>query len=117
MVDIKELLRTYVMLNDPNVREITTKFGAVILGLGVATLAVWGVVSLAEDDPASQQPQASTADGEDASGEEDQTPTETECVDASKADAWSQEHKWILLSNRLLDVDERGDQVCFTYET
>lgn len=106
MVDIKELMRTYVFLNDPDVKEVTTKFGAVIVALGVASLAVWGSVAFFADDQA-PEPTASTANDD----------TATDCVHESEADDWRQEHQDVLLSNRLVETEQVGDEVCFTYQT
>lgn len=110
MVDIKELMRTYVVINDPNVKEVTTKFGALFLGLGVATLGVWGMVTLAGSEDVSQ-PQAAEGDGgQTLAGDQSR-----DCVPAEQADEWRQDNADVLLSNRLIDEEETGDYVCFTY--
>lgn len=107
MVDIKELMRTYVALNDPNVKDITRKFGAVILGLGLASLAVWGAVAFFGEDSAPTQPQAETADEN----------TETECVPEDEASDWRQENQDLILADKIESVHSEGDEVCYTYRT
>lgn len=112
MVDIKELMQTYVFLNDPNVKEITTKFGMVVLGLGLATLGIWGAVTLVQGGPGAADTTAGTADD---GGSQAGADTTKDCVRAEDADAWRAEHASIVSSDRLLDVEASGDWVCFTY--
>lgn len=111
MVDIKELMQRYAILNNPDVREITTMFGALIVGLGIMGLAVAGAVTWAQDGGA---PDATAAHADNDS--EPQLGDETkDCVLQENADEWREEHSAVLMSNRLLDVEEMGDRVCFTY--
>lgn len=112
MVDIKELMRTYVFINDPNVKEVTTKFGILLAGLGVATLGVWGLVTVAEDDPVTDPHAAETDDGSDGEAAAD---TQKDCVHEDDADDWRDEHADLLLSGNLLKEEQNGDYVCFTY--
>lgn len=112
MVDIKELMRTYVALNDPDVRDITRKFGAVIVGLGLATVAVWGSVAFFSDDPSLNDPAATSADTGSQDGGDQLV---TECVTEDEADDWRQEHQDLILANQIESVNQEGDEVCYTY--
>lgn len=112
MVDIKELMRTYVFINDPNVKEVTTKFGVALLALGVVGIGVAGVVTMAEDDSPAET-QASEADG--GSGGELATNQTRDCVQEEDADEWRQDNADVLLSNRLISEEASGDWVCFIY--
>lgn len=114
MVDIKELMRTYAVINNPKVKEVTTKFGVLLVGLGVATLGVWGMVTLAEDDPTADTHAASS---DDAGSQELAGEQTRDCVPEEDADDWRQEHAEVLLSGRLIDEETSGDYVCFTYTT
>lgn len=109
MVDIKELMRTYVFLNDPNVKEITTKFGALLLAIGAIAALVWVSAGLAGDQPTSaEDPAASTSDEADAYANE-------ECMPEEDLEAWKQDHADVVLSG---DYDVRTvdtSTVCVRY--
>jgi hypothetical protein len=106
MVDIQELMRTYVFLNDPDVKEVTTKFGALVLGITVVALGAWaGVTYLGGDD-------ASTG-GEAYADASDSSETEQTCVDESNTDEWKADNPETL--ERLIDVQETDGEVCYTY--
>lgn len=112
MVDIKDLMRTYVFINDPNVKEVTTKFGILLVGLGLATLGVWGLVTIAEEDPVADTQAAGTDDSSDDELAGDQ---HRDCVHEDDADEWRNDNQDLLLSGNLLDEEQSGDYVCFTY--
>jgi len=119
-VDIKELMRTYVFLNDPDVKEVTTKFGIVLVGVAVVAAGAWAGVNYAGSD-SSSSPTASQADGSgdgsgtaDASDGEDHG-METECTDEDQAREWQMDNPEKL--ERTITVEERDGQVCYTYAT
>lgn len=115
MVDIEEIMQRYVFLNDPNVKELTTKFGMIVVGLGLMTVAVAGAVTWAGDDGGgSGDVEASYADGQDHSDKEAGDEVQ-DCVPTEHADAWRKAHDDVLMENRLLDTEESGDWICFTY--
>lgn len=111
-MDIKDLLRTYVFPNDPNVEEITTQFGMILGGLGLATAAVWGSVVLAGDGDV---PSPHAAEAEDEHPDAELGDEVQDCVPEHEAYEWKQDHDDVLMSNRLLDVEETGGWVCYTY--
>lgn len=113
LVDIEEIMQRYVFLNDPNVKEITMKFGGVIVGLGLLTVAAIGLVTLA-DDAGGPDARSAYAGGQDHSDKEAGDEVQ-DCVPADESDAWRQAHDDVLMENRLLDVDESGGFVCYTY--
>lgn len=84
------------------------------LGLGLATLAVWGGVTVFDGGADVQDTHAGTSEGDGSDGEL-AAETTKDCVPEDEADAWRQEHSSILLADRLLAVEESGDWVCFTY--
>jgi hypothetical protein len=112
LVDIKELVQTYAVINNPKVKEVTTKFGALLLGLGVATLGVWGMVTLAEEDTADDAYAASSGETSDEQLASDQV---RDCVPEERADAWRQDNADVILSDRLISTETSGDYVCFIY--
>lgn len=89
MVDIKELMRTYVFINDPDVKEVTTKFGVALIALGAIAALTWGAVNYASQaGPAAvEEPTAATGDYE-----------EKECMSADELTTWKQDHQSIVLS-------------------
>lgn len=102
-VDIKNMVRTFVFLNDPRVKQVTTKFLAVALTLGALfALYAWSVT-----DP------TAPADGAE-------TPTAAEawpqyqCMHASAFAAWVEEHPQHEVRDAELQPD--GQTVCFWYE-
>jgi hypothetical protein len=110
LIDIKELLQTYAVINDPNVKEVTTKFAVLLVGLGVAGFAAWGLVGLDEDEAQPAGPTAASNQDADLAGDRLQ-----DCVPQEEADEWRDEHAEIFLENRMIDTEETGDWVCFTY--
>lgn len=101
-MDIKELMRTYVFINDPKVRQITTKFGAVLIALGGIAGIAWIGVGLADD--ATDEPNQPAADIEDDYDE-------TECMDPSQLDAWRLANPDILNGDHQIHYRANGD-VC-----
>lgn len=94
MVDIKELMRTYVFINDPDVKEVTTKFGALLLAVGAIAALVWVAAGLA-GDPATtgaEDPAAATG-AEEADGYANE-----ECMPESELAEWKQTHADTVLS-------------------
>lgn len=89
MVDIKELMRTYVFINDPDVKEVTTKFGVALIALGAIAALTWGAVNYtSQAGPiAAEEPTAATGDYE-----------EKECMTEDELATWKQEHRSIVLS-------------------
>ncbi len=104
-MDIKDLMRTYVFINDPDIKQVTTKFGAVLIALGglagMAYLAA-GVADTDEDPSAAAEP------------DEDQEETSEACMDATDLDAWRSEHPDLEQGTDYeVDVTESG-LVCVT---
>lgn len=85
MVDIKELMRTYVFINDPDVKQVTTKFGILLVALGGVAGMAWLAVGVAED-PASEQ--AASADGDAYES--------TECMEQTELSAWKATHAGVV---------------------
>ncbi len=85
-MDIKELMRTYVFINDPKVRQITTKFGAVLIALGGIAGIAWLAVGLADDGTQDPGAAAEAVDDYD----------ESECMHESELTAWQLENADIL---------------------
>jgi hypothetical protein len=113
LVDIEEIMQRYVLLNDPNVKEITTKFGIALVGLGVLTVAVAGAVTWAGGGGTDAGSQAAYA--EDDHDDKDPGDEVQDCVPSDEADAWRQANDDVLMENRLLDVESSDGWTCFTY--
>lgn len=89
MVDIKELMRTYVFINDPDVKQITTKFGALLIAVGAIAALAWAGVAMVGDAGQTGTPTAAEAD--DGYANED-------CMPSGELAAWKQDHRQLVLS-------------------
>lgn len=92
MVDIKELMRTYVFINDPDVKQVTTKFGALLIAIGAIAAVVWVAAGIAEQGvtEVDQGPAAAEADAEGYENEE--------CMPQAELADWKQDNQATVLS-------------------
>lgn len=106
MVDIKELMRTYVFINDPDVKEVTTKFGVALIALGAIAALTWGAVNYGTQagPAAAEEPTAATGDYD-----------EKECMTESELTTWKQNHRSLVLSGDYEVKTVDTDYVCVFY--
>lgn len=102
MVDIKEMMRTYVFLNDPNVKQVTTRFGAVVLVLGGIAGATWLLAGASDDVDA--EPEASASAYE-----------KTSCMHESEWPSWATEHAPVIDAGTYEVYDAPEDEICVNY--
>lgn len=97
------MMRTYVFLNDPDVKQVTTKFGALVLVLGGLAGAAWLAAGMAGDEVAS--PETSAAAYE-----------KTECMPQAELDAWKVAHADVVDAGAYEVYESTGDTVCVAYD-
>ena len=99
-LDIRDLVRTYVFLNDPDVRKQTTKFGALFVA-GIAMMAATFWLSGVSPDDSGAAPTADVGF----------TEREESCMPAGDVPGWLAEN-----DVRLLEQRTRADgSVCLVY--
>lgn len=106
MVDIKDLMRTYVFINDPDVKEVTTKFGVALIALGAIAALTWGAVNYASQagPAAAEDPTAATGDYENK-----------DCMTQSEFTAWKQEHGSLVRAHQYQVETVDTNYVCVYY--
>lgn len=94
-MDLKNLLRTYVYLSDPRVKQVTIKFTALLIALGAVAAVTYAAVTRSAGD------ESLTAMG-----------LQQECMPEEEHAAWQSEHAddEVVSSERA----ENGE-VCVTY--
>ena len=102
--DIGVMVRTFVFLNDPRVKQVTTRF----LAIAVAIAAIGAVYAFSVSTGIEEAP----ASDADAVGAESATWPREICMDQAEAGTWVASHPDV----RVLEVVERpGGQVCLRY--
>lgn len=97
------MMRTYVFLNDPDVKQVTTKFGALVLVLGGLAGAAWLAAGAMDDEVAS--PETSAAAYE-----------KTECMAETELEAWKTAHADVVDAGTYEVYEGTGDTVCVAYD-
>lgn len=105
-MDIKELMRTYVFINDPDVKQVTTKFGALVLLLGAVAGLAWATAGFVADDAAPGDDPGTTA----------ATYEEESCMPAAELEAWMAEHAEIVDAGTYDVTEVDQDRVCVAYD-
>lgn len=106
-MDIKELMRTYVFINDPDVKQVSTKFGGLVLVLGAVAGLAWVAAGLVSEEAAPGDEAGTAA----ASYEEES------CMPAAELEGWLAEHEAIVDAGTYDVTWVEPDRVCVAYDT